>query len=51
MAWQGETLAEICAQIKDRDGNGGRERAPGSWAAFARLIEEWDASGAECPTR
>jgi hypothetical protein len=24
MAWEGKTLAEICAQIKDRERNGGR---------------------------
>jgi hypothetical protein len=27
MAWQGRSLAQVCAQIKDRDRNGGRDLA------------------------
>ena len=29
----------------------GREPAPGTWAAFGALIEAWNESGAECPSR
>ena len=27
MAWEGKTLGEICAQLKDKDRNGGRDLA------------------------
>jgi hypothetical protein len=74
MAWAGKSLAEICAQIKDPERNGGksmtelvehmaedslvgwgwspgsgREPAPGTQAAFGRLIAAWADSGAHCP--
>ena len=75
MAWQGKSLAEICAQIKDRALNGnrslkeitkhmtddplvgwawapgtGREPAPGDQTTFAKLIRDWVATGAVCPS-
>ena len=59
MSWEGKTLAEICAQIKDPARlvgwawapGFGRSPAPGTQPQARALAEAWAKSGAACPAK